>query len=136
MQIKELNVFGRGTPAACAQTVVEIDVTRDMCNVFGSLHGGCAAYLIDPCSVSALVLLGIASGGNGTGVSQSMNIIWHQPAKVGDKLRIVSTSIFLDGHIRAARSEIWTGDKLCISAVHSTVNPKARQSKGTVKSKL
>jgi len=34
------------------------------------------------CSVSALVVLGAAMGVDGTGVSQSMNLIWHQPAKM------------------------------------------------------
>ncbi|KAJ8517754.1 hypothetical protein ONZ45_g5082 [Pleurotus djamor] len=62
-----------------ARTVLEIKVTQDMCNLFGVLHGGCAAYLIDPASSSALVALGVVLGIDGTGMSQSMNIIWHQP---------------------------------------------------------
>ena len=67
-----------------------------MCNVFGTLHGACAAYIIDPyvfysskvffevrvdrcrCSVSALITLGRTIGVDGTGVSQSMNLIWHR----------------------------------------------------------
>ncbi|KAL0581482.1 hypothetical protein V5O48_000525 [Marasmius crinis-equi] len=84
---------------AIARTVCEIDVTRNMCNVYGTLHGGCAAYMIDPCvhlpnaflsedmpqmgdrcSVSALVTLGIVAGIDGTGVSQSMVLQWHRPA--------------------------------------------------------
>jgi hypothetical protein len=38
--------------------------------------------LFNRCSVSALVVLGAAIGIDGTGVSQSMNLIWHQPAKL------------------------------------------------------
>ncbi|KAK0190366.1 hypothetical protein F5146DRAFT_1043953, partial [Armillaria mellea] len=103
--------------------VCEIEVTRDMCNVYGTLHGGCAAYLIDPCSVSALVALGVATGTDGTGVSQSMNLIWHRPAKQGTQLRIVSNTITMDGRLRSSRSEIQ--DRLTgavyVSAVHTTM---------------
>ncbi|KAK0243384.1 hypothetical protein EDD85DRAFT_926253 [Armillaria nabsnona] len=96
----------------------------DMCNVFGTLHGACAAYIVDPCSVSSLVVLGAAIGADGTGVSQSLNVIWHQPAKMGTKLRVVSTSVFIHGRIRTARCELWDKerDKLYVSAIHTTVN--------------
>ncbi|KAK1225321.1 hypothetical protein PQX77_011739 [Marasmius sp. AFHP31] len=70
------------TKDAVARTVCEIDVTPNMCNVYGTLHGGCAAYMIDPCSVSALVSLGIVTGVDGTGVSQSMSLQWHRSATV------------------------------------------------------
>lgn len=68
-----------------------------MCNVFGTLHGACAAYIIDPyvfysskevradlgrCSVSALITLGRTVGVDGTGVSQSMNLIWHRSIRL------------------------------------------------------
>ncbi|KAF5362824.1 hypothetical protein D9757_013838 [Collybiopsis confluens] len=31
-----------------AQTVFEIIVAKDMCNPFGTLHGACACYIVDP----------------------------------------------------------------------------------------
>lgn len=34
------------------------------------------------CSVSSLVTLGIATGIDSTGLSQSMNLVWHQPIRV------------------------------------------------------
>ncbi|KAF8645322.1 hypothetical protein AX16_007909 [Volvariella volvacea WC 439] len=71
-----------GGDAAYGQTVFEILVERDMCNVFGTLHGGCAAYIVDPCSVSSLIALGSRLGIDATGVSQSMNLQWHNPVKV------------------------------------------------------
>ncbi|KAJ7589106.1 hypothetical protein C8J56DRAFT_739915, partial [Mycena floridula] len=128
LKVVEMNVLGSGRPSGRpetvqGQTVCEILVESDMCNIFGTLHGACAAYLVDPCSVSSLVVLGVAVGINGTGVSQSMNLIWHQPATRGTKLRIVATSVFIDGRIRTSRCEIWneTQDQLFVSAVHSTV---------------
>ncbi|PBK67118.1 hypothetical protein ARMSODRAFT_959788 [Armillaria solidipes] len=126
LRLVEMNIWGRdacGT-AAQGQTIFEIDVEKDMCNVFGTLHGACAAYIVDPCSVSSLVVLGAAIGADGTGVSQSLNVIWHQPAKMGTKLRVVSTSVFIHGRIRTARCELWDKerDKLYVSAIHTTVN--------------
>ncbi|KAF8227611.1 hypothetical protein L208DRAFT_1405097 [Tricholoma matsutake] len=125
LKIVEMNVWDKGKdgPAAYGETIFEIEIQEDMCNVFGTLHGACAAYMVDPCSVSSLVLLGLATGVDGIGVSQSMNLIWHQPVCLGDKLRIVATSMFIHGHVRSARCEFWKGDQLCLSAVHSTVNP-------------
>jgi len=117
-----------------------VDATPDMCNVYGNLHGGCAAYIIDPyvslefqtthltltvslsCSASALVSLGLVLGFDGSGVSQSMNLQWHKPAKMsvgfpccvsythstsrGSRLRIVSTTVAYRGRIRTARTEV------------------------------
>ncbi|RDB19869.1 hypothetical protein Hypma_013013 [Hypsizygus marmoreus] len=123
LKMVETNVWGKGEPTSYGETIFEIDVRKDMCNIFGTLHGACAAYMIDPCSVSSLVVLGLAMGVDGTGVSQAMNLIWHQPARVGAKLRIVSISMFIHGRVRSARCEIWNGEHLCVSAVHSTVNP-------------
>ncbi|KAK0499490.1 hypothetical protein EDD18DRAFT_1069622 [Armillaria luteobubalina] len=112
-------VNGPGIPI-----LISISFLLDMCNVFGTLHGACAAYIVDPCSVSSLVVLGAAIGADGTGVSQSLNVIWHQPAKMGTKLRVVSTSVFIHGRIRTARCELWDKerDKLYVSAIHTTVN--------------
>ncbi|KAF9266097.1 hypothetical protein L218DRAFT_942377 [Marasmius fiardii PR-910] len=109
---------------AIARTICEIDITRDMCNIYGTLHGGCAAYMIDPCSVSALVALAVVLGSDGTGVSQSMMLQWHKPATLGTKLRIVSTTVCLDGYIRTARTELRdrVNNTLYVSATHSTVS--------------
>ncbi|KAF9035396.1 hypothetical protein BDZ89DRAFT_922989, partial [Hymenopellis radicata] len=65
----------------------------------GTLHGGCAAYLIDPCSVSSLVSSGFVTGRDGSGVSQSMNLIWHRPVLKGTHLRIISKTIFTEGRL-------------------------------------
>ncbi|KAF8827308.1 hypothetical protein HHX47_DHR5000628 [Lentinula edodes] len=31
-----------------AQTIFEIPITKDMCNPYGTLHGACACYIVDP----------------------------------------------------------------------------------------
>ncbi|XP_006456934.1 hypothetical protein AGABI2DRAFT_212153, partial [Agaricus bisporus var. bisporus H97] len=105
----------KGRDDLTVETVFEVVVDRDMCNIHGTLHGSCAAYFVDPCSSSSLVTLGLLLGIDGTGVSQSMNLIWHRPIYMGTKINIRSTSVFLTGRIRTARCEIWAGNSLCIS---------------------
>lgn len=70
-----------------------------MCNVYGVLHGGCAAFLVDMsvhlcpllscmyveyhsirCSSTAIFQCGIRLGFDASGMSQTMSIIYHQPA--------------------------------------------------------
>lgn len=113
-------VEGRGFQA---EGVCEVTVTEDMVNVFKALHGGCSAYLIDLCSSAPLISLGIYEGNDMSGVSQSMNIIYHSSAKLGSELRIISNSISNQGKIRAARCEIRDKktDALLVSAIHTKV---------------
>ncbi|KDQ29777.1 hypothetical protein PLEOSDRAFT_1038800 [Pleurotus ostreatus PC15] len=123
LNLVEINLSRRDGGTLEAQTILEIEVTEEMCNVFGIMHGACAAYLFDPATSSALVALGLELGIDGSGVSQSMNIIWHKPASRGAKLRLISNSIAIQGRIRSARCEIWDAEGLCVSATHSTINP-------------
>ncbi|KAF8165862.1 hypothetical protein B0H34DRAFT_254120 [Crassisporium funariophilum] len=105
LKFLEINIWGEGR-SACGESIFEIMVGEDMCNVFGTLHGACAAYIVDPCSVSSLVTLGTFLGIDGTGVSQSMNLIWHSPVRMGTKLRVVATSMSMKGRVRSARCEV------------------------------
>ncbi|KAF9014375.1 hypothetical protein BDZ89DRAFT_1094738 [Hymenopellis radicata] len=127
LRLTEINVLGGEE----GETVCEMEVSEDMCNVYGTLHGGCAAYLIDPCSVSSLVSLGFVTGRDGSGVSQSMNVIWHRPVLKGTRLRIISKTIFTDGRLRSASCEMRDKESnaLYISAVHTTQAVSKRPSK-------
>ncbi|KAJ7618810.1 hypothetical protein B0H17DRAFT_1219897 [Mycena rosella] len=73
-----------------AEIGLEITVTESMCNVYGTMHSRCAAYILDGSSVTAGVLLGLAKGFDGTGVSQSMNVHWHHPIPLGVTLSITT----------------------------------------------
>ncbi|THU91052.1 hypothetical protein K435DRAFT_841188 [Dendrothele bispora CBS 962.96] len=115
-----------------ARTVCEITVTKKMCNIHGTLHGGCAMYLMDPCSVSALVALGVVTGVDGTGVSQSMFTQWHRPVTEGTQLNIISTTVATNGYIRSSRCEIrdQKTNMLYVSSVHSIVNVTSKKANG------
>ncbi|KAF5371137.1 hypothetical protein D9758_004299 [Tetrapyrgos nigripes] len=115
-----------------ARTVCEITVTKEMCNIHGVLHGGCAMYMMDPCSVCALVALGVAIGTDGSGVSQTMFTQWHRPAPEGAELSIIATTVATNGYIRSSRCEIRDRktNVLYVSCIHSIVNVASKWGKG------
>ncbi|KAJ7307822.1 HotDog domain-containing protein [Mycena albidolilacea] len=125
LKIVELNVWeNERTGSAEGEAVLEIEVTESMCNVYGTMHGGCAAYMLDPATVASVILLGRAKGFDGTGVSQNMNVHWHHPASLGATLTITTRSVFADGRARLARCEMRdksTG-KLIVSGSHGFLN--------------
>ncbi|EGO02304.1 hypothetical protein SERLA73DRAFT_42272, partial [Serpula lacrymans var. lacrymans S7.3] len=103
------------------RVVMEITVDKDMINANGVLHGGCTGYILSNCSTLPILVLGLATGGKGElGVSQFIDILYHSPATLGDKLRIVSSTLALGGRAMTARCEIWseTHHRLVASAVH------------------
>ncbi|KAJ6557718.1 hypothetical protein B0H19DRAFT_1148399, partial [Mycena capillaripes] len=94
-KIVELNLWDNSSSeTAESEMLLEIEITEKMCNVYGTMHGGCAAYLLDPTTAIAMVMLGRAKGFDGTGVSTSMNIYWHNAAPLGSTVTIMARSVF------------------------------------------
>ncbi|KAJ7935929.1 HotDog domain-containing protein [Mycena leptocephala] len=122
LKLVELNVWDNASTATAeGEVVFEFEVTRDMCNLYGLLHGGCAAFILEPSTVSATVLLGRAKGFDGTGLSQSVNIHWHSPAPLGSIVTVTTRSVFVDARARLARCEMrhkGTGE-LIVSGTHA-----------------
>lgn len=109
-----------------AKVVCEITVDEDMLNGGGSIHGGCSAYLVDVCSSLPISALGLITGGSGVGgVSQVINMVYHSPARLGDPLRIINTSLTLGARTMSSRSEIWNlkYHRLVASGVHIKMEP-------------
>lgn len=103
-----------------ARVVCEVTVEEDMLNPGRSLHGGCAAFLIDSCSTLVFI-----AAGRSAGVSASMDVVYHAPATLGSKLRIVSTAMAIGARIMSARTEIWddTKKRLCVTGIHVKMEP-------------
>jgi len=40
-------------------------------------------------------------------VSQALNIIYHSPAAIGDRIRIVNTTLTVGSRVESVRTEIW-----------------------------
>ncbi|KAJ7500016.1 hypothetical protein FB451DRAFT_1430764 [Mycena latifolia] len=117
----------------------EIEVTGSMCNVYGVMHGGCVATVLDSqavwmqpvTTVAMVVLLGLAKGFDGTGVSQAMNVHWHHAAPLqlinalphcsGATLISTTRSVFADGRARLAGCEMRdkARGKLVVSDSHA-----------------
>ncbi|KAJ8596744.1 hypothetical protein M405DRAFT_103141 [Rhizopogon salebrosus TDB-379] len=111
-----------------ARVVFEVIADEYMANSNGHLHGGCTAMLIDNCSSIPIYVLGLATSAiytDGGGVSQSLNIVYHSPASMGDKLRIVSTTLTVGNRALSSRCEVWstTRHRLVASAVHIKMAP-------------
>ncbi|KAF9058184.1 HotDog domain-containing protein [Panaeolus papilionaceus] len=109
-----------------ARYVMEIEVAEDMLNGGGNIHGGCSAFLVDVCSSMALVAhTYVTTGKLQPSVSQSLNLVYHSPATIGDKLRIVNTTLSLGARAQSARTEIWnvTHGRLVVSATHIKMHP-------------
>ncbi|KAJ7451062.1 HotDog domain-containing protein [Mycena latifolia] len=124
-KIVELNVWdNQTTGTAESEAVLEIEVIESMCNVYGTMHGGCAAYMLDNATLLTMILLGLAKGFDGTGVSQSMNINWHHPAPLGTTLTITGRSVFAEGRARLARCEMREkgSGKLIVFGSHAFLN--------------
>ncbi|OAX43378.1 hypothetical protein K503DRAFT_708745 [Rhizopogon vinicolor AM-OR11-026] len=112
------------------RVVFEVIVDGEMANHVGTLYGGVAAMLIDQCSSMPIYLLGLATSGRGTiYVSQSLNIVYHSPALLGDKLRVVSTTLTVGNRTLSSRCEVWntTRHRLVASAVHVKMNPSKQK---------
>jgi len=106
--------------------VLELTVGSDMVNGAGNIHGGCSAFLIDICSTLALAAYNMADLGHALpSVSQSLSIVYHSPATVGDRLRIVNTTMTVGSRAHSARTEIWnlTHHRLVSSGVHIKMQP-------------
>ncbi|KAG2361453.1 HotDog domain-containing protein [Suillus spraguei] len=116
------------------RVVLQIIVDEGMLNGAENVHGGCTAMMIDICSTMPIYVFGASTTGHGVfGVSQSLNIVYHSPALLGDKLRIVSTTLAVGSRALSSRCEVWnvTRHRLVASATHIKMvpsEPKASES--------
>ncbi|KAF9449045.1 hypothetical protein P691DRAFT_728616 [Macrolepiota fuliginosa MF-IS2] len=111
-----------------AKVVIETTVEEDMLNGGGKIHGGCSALLIDMCSTLALTALSMnANGESIMSVSQALNVVYHSPAGLGDRLRLVNTTLTFGARAHSARTEIWnlTHHRLVASGTHIKMQPSA-----------
>ncbi|KAA1466659.1 Thioesterase/thiol ester dehydrase-isomerase [Dentipellis sp. KUC8613] len=124
LHLVEVDVRGKADEPSRqeARVVCETEVAEDMLNIAGNMHGGCSAFLVDVCSSTPFAAL---SPEGAMGVSQAINMVYHAPARLGDKLKIVSTTIAVGARVMSARCEIWdtTNHRLVASGVHVKMDP-------------
>ncbi|KAF8885761.1 hypothetical protein BD779DRAFT_1532318 [Infundibulicybe gibba] len=125
LKIAELDVW-RNEVGITARGVCEIVVQPDMCNLYGTLHGGCSAYLIDSSCLPPLIAQSLIAGHELPGASQAMDIRWHHPGHAGMTLQITCTTIEVRGKATTLRAEI--RDKKDGRILVSAVQARADQS--------
>ncbi|PWY73624.1 hypothetical protein BO70DRAFT_354866 [Aspergillus heteromorphus CBS 117.55] len=79
----------QGPPARVSYLLT---VLPQHCNFMGSLHGGCAATIIDV--LSSMLVLGLSSPGRYSlgGVSRNLKLTYLRPVPVGSEIRLSTGS--------------------------------------------
>ncbi|CAI4226229.1 unnamed protein product [Auanema sp. JU1783] len=100
---------------------IEFDVTNELTNEMGTLHGGCSATLIDIATTAACMLTSKAA----PGVSVNLDVNYMSAAKLGDTvvleakvLRIGNTLAYTEGTLFLKNSE-----KLVAKGMHTKAFP-------------
>ncbi|KAJ7445890.1 hypothetical protein FB451DRAFT_1412565 [Mycena latifolia] len=108
LRIVELNVCDDvKTGDAESEMVVEVEVTESTAR---------------STTAAAMVVLGLAKGFDGTGISQSMNVYWHHPAPLGTTLIITTRSVFADGRADWRAMCDKASGRLVVSGAHALLN--------------
>ncbi|KAI0784893.1 HotDog domain-containing protein [Abortiporus biennis] len=108
-----------------AKVVIEVDVTSDMINGNGTLHGGCTAYLVDFCTSIAISLHSGYLGNWRRHVSSTLSVTYHAPAALGSRIRIINTTVAMGARAMTARAEIYdaTNKRLAATGTHVKMEP-------------
>lgn len=107
LALSGLTVVG-STPG---RVTCKMPVTRDKSNRYGTLHGGCAATLVDVCGTAAIVSVSEQSGvslhisvdylspapvgGGGGGGNSAVVVVDSRVVKVGRTIAVANVEIFL-----------------------------------------
>ncbi|CDO74306.1 hypothetical protein BN946_scf184576.g1 [Trametes cinnabarina] len=130
--MKEIEVYRRNKDGKSqARVVYETTVHEEMLNFAGTMHGGCAAYLIDMCSSIALALLGMVTEKPWEFVSQTIITTLHAPVLPGVKIEIINNTVSFGSRTVTAVTEIWdvTNNRLCVTGTHNKMAPSAPKTK-------
>ncbi|KAE8372433.1 HotDog domain-containing protein [Aspergillus bertholletiae] len=116
--------FESATQGPPARVSFLLNVAPKMCNMMGTLHGGCAATLIDILSTS--ILLGISKPGYFSlgGVSRNLRVTYLRPLPSGLEIRLVCEVIHTGKRLALLRAEIQQADTgaVCVVGEHEKAN--------------
>lgn len=102
-----------GRDVAGWRSLYEGTVGPHWANGHGTLHGGCAAWIVDNLTWRAVQSLGTKTWG-GTGVSVTLDMTYQAPAPVGTRLKMLVTVDRMTGTVAYTRCEFFTetGDRI------------------------
>ncbi|KAB8073795.1 HotDog domain-containing protein [Aspergillus leporis] len=116
--------FESATQGPPARVSFLFKVIPKICNAMGTLHGGCAATLID--NLSTTILLGVSKPGQFSmgGVSRNLRVTYLRPVPRDLEVRLVCEVIHMGKRLALLRAEISradTGD-VCVVGEHEKAN--------------
>ncbi|KAL4807072.1 HotDog domain-containing protein [Aspergillus unguis] len=81
-------------------------IARRHCNLFGNLHGGCAATLFD--ALSSMILLPLSKPGvfQMGGVSRHLDVTYLRPVPAGSTVKLKTTVVSMGKRLALLRCEI------------------------------
>lgn len=101
-----------------------LQITQEMCNFTGNLHGGCAATLID--ELTTVLLLAISQEGlyRQAGVSRNLSMTFFRPLSVGTKVKVICEVVNAGKRLVRLRGGIYRVDtgELCVQGDNEKVN--------------
>ncbi|KAH8691348.1 putative thioesterase family protein [Talaromyces proteolyticus] len=123
-----LESASKGPPA---RVTYRLTVTPQMRNSMDSLHGGCAATIID--NLSTTILMAVSKPGmfQYGGVSRNLNVTYLRPLPLNTDMRLICEVVQMGRRLALLKAEIRRvdDDALCVVADHQKANtdPEADQ---------
>ena len=116
--------FGSASFGPPAQVTFYATVVPEMANKNGTLHGGCAATLID--SLSSTLLVGLGQPGRFSlgGITRALDLKFLRAVPVGVEIAIVCEIVHVGRRLALLKAEIRrrdTGD-VCVVGEHDKAN--------------
>ncbi|KAE8146087.1 HotDog domain-containing protein [Aspergillus avenaceus] len=116
--------FESATQGPPARVSFLFKVIPRLCNAVGTLHGGCAATLID--ILSTTILMGVSKPGHFSlgGVSRNLRVTYLRPVPKDTEARLICEVIHMGKRLVLMRAEICradTGD-VCVVGEHEKAN--------------
>ncbi|OOF99691.1 hypothetical protein ASPCADRAFT_1358 [Aspergillus carbonarius ITEM 5010] len=111
------------TPGPPARASYLLTVIPKQCNYMGSLHGGCAATMVD--ILSSTLILALSKPGHYSlgGVSRNLKLTYLRPVPVGTEIRVMSEMVHMGKRMALMRAEIQRIDgSICVVAEHEKAN--------------
>lgn len=108
-----------------------LTVTPEMQNTLGSLHGGCAATIID--NLTSTILMATSRPGmfQYGGISRNLNVTYLRPLPLNVELRLICEVVQMGRRLALVKAEMRRVDdnSLCVVGDHQKANmdPEANQ---------
>jgi len=116
--------FESATKGPPARVTYRFTVTPDMTNRLGSLHGGCAATLVD--TLSTCILQGVSRPGLFSlgGVTRNLKLTYLRPIPLSTDARLICEVVHVGRRLALVRAEIRRLDNgdICVVGEHEKAN--------------